>query len=279
MHNTPHPRASPPPVSRCVAYHRVAAAGGGEPIAVTAAAFARQLAHLRSRYDLVPLWGPPASPRPAGRAGLAVTFDDGWADNFHVALPVLREFSCPWTVFLQTGAVGSDPRFLTWPQVREMAAAGVRFGGHTQSHPHLTQLSRAAALEEIGASRKAIEDQLGTAAEWFSYPYSDLAPWVEELVLAAGFRYACLTHPGRARPCGILPTVARVGIYGTTSDLMFQAKLNRAGNAVIEGARVLLDLAGGRRPARPGRLPPRRGPDSRAPAHGTSIHGEAVGER
>lgn len=59
-------------------------------------------------YDVLPL----AELESRRRAGalparaLAITFDDGYADNHDVAWPVLRMYGLPATVFVTTGAVG-----------------------------------------------------------------------------------------------------------------------------------------------------------------------------
>lgn len=44
----------------------------------------------------------------------AITFDDGWRDNYDVAYPLLRSFNFPATIFLTTGKIGSSEPF--WQQ-------------------------------------------------------------------------------------------------------------------------------------------------------------------
>lgn len=44
----------------------------------------------------------------------AITFDDGWRDNYDLAFPVLQEFGLPATIFVTTGKIGSSEPF--WQQ-------------------------------------------------------------------------------------------------------------------------------------------------------------------
>lgn len=65
----------------------------------------RLLVWMRERYEPLALrdWIGRDSPPP--RPAFAVTFDDGWADNYEHAFPVLRELGIPATIFLATQAV------------------------------------------------------------------------------------------------------------------------------------------------------------------------------
>src|SRR6185312_13976331 len=51
--------------------------------------------------------------------------------------------------------------YMTWPQVRDLGAAGITFGNHTMSHPNLAALDVAAQRAELSGAREAITQQLG----------------------------------------------------------------------------------------------------------------------
>jgi peptidoglycan/xylan/chitin deacetylase (PgdA/CDA1 family) len=82
---------------------------------VSARTLRRHLEHLARTWEIVSLFDAARilaeGPRGPGRAFAAITFDDGYADNHAVALPVLSDLRIPATIYVATGFTGSAARF------------------------------------------------------------------------------------------------------------------------------------------------------------------------
>jgi len=128
-----------------------------------------------------------------------ITFDDGYATFYEHAFPRLRERGFVATLFVITDKVGM-PRYVTWDQVREMAAAGIEIGSHSVTHPDLRQLSGSHLEQEISGSRKTLEEQLGMPVLFFCYPGGHYDEEVLAAVKAAGYLGAVSTVFGAAGP-------------------------------------------------------------------------------
>ena len=64
-----------------------------------------------------------------------ITFDDGYADNFYYAFPLLKRFNIKATIFINTAYIETDPDYLTWQQIKEMQQSGlVDFQLHSHRH-------------------------------------------------------------------------------------------------------------------------------------------------
>lgn len=88
-------------------------------------------------------------------------------------------------------------RTMTWEQIAELHAGGVKFGSHTSTHEILTVIPVAQAEEEIAASRALIEQKLQAPCSLFSYPNGDCSGPVRGLVVDAGYKLAFLNQaPG-----------------------------------------------------------------------------------
>jgi peptidoglycan/xylan/chitin deacetylase (PgdA/CDA1 family) len=97
-----------------LAYHRVADLGSDpQLLSVSLKHFAQQLEFLRNHYlqlSLVEL-GNALRKKDLPKHSVAVTFDDGYADNSWNAKPLLEQHNVPATIFVTAGYVGKDDEF------------------------------------------------------------------------------------------------------------------------------------------------------------------------
>jgi len=178
-------------------------------VCVTVATFESHLRWLaRRRYRSLDL-GTLAAALDGTRRGrvpsraVAITFDDGYQDNYTYAWPLLRRYGFDATIFLVTGAIGGDNSFdaahdgppaamLTRPQIEEMRRGGVGFGSHSRTHPPaLTELPDDQLWAEVARSRADLEGVLDAPVEHFAYPHSKFDARVERAVARAGYTLAC----------------------------------------------------------------------------------------
>jgi peptidoglycan/xylan/chitin deacetylase (PgdA/CDA1 family) len=78
-------------------------------LAVEQDSFDRQMEYLKRHYDVIPLERLVRCLRGEGRLpdkALAITFDDGWRDNYDFAFPVLSRHKLPATIYLSSSHIG-----------------------------------------------------------------------------------------------------------------------------------------------------------------------------
>jgi len=118
---------------------------------------------------------------------------------------------------------------LTWEEVRKMAAQGAGFGSHTCSHPILSKgLSREELHHELAASKRRLEEELGSEAAHFCYPNGKSEDFNEETVTAlraTGYRAAVCAIPGLNHAPTDLFRLRRIGADFETSQEYFRRRL------------------------------------------------------
>lgn len=228
--------AAPParfraPVSRILTYHSVGRRN--HEMNVPPEAFAAQMDWLARTRPVITL-----DEAADGKPGVAITFDDGYRDNLINAAPILRQLELPAVVFMVIGRMGEalagdpDPdsgRLMDLDELREIAAQGIQIGGHTVSHPRLSELGEAGQRREIVGCKAALEDALGRPVTAFAYPYGSRADYTTDsvrIVREAGFHLAVSNRYGHNTPVLNRFALRRVWIDATDDLATFKAKVD-----------------------------------------------------
>ncbi|MFA5320127.1 MAG: polysaccharide deacetylase family protein [Candidatus Omnitrophota bacterium] len=182
-------------------YHSVASgAGASNRLAVSPETFDKQMRFLKTRgFNVIPAEDfarnikenrkmPPHT--------VAITFDDGYKDNYTEAFPVLERYGLPATIFIIIGEVGRNDR-LSWDEIKSMQSSGlISFGSHTLRHCILPEVASAEDLSgELAGSRRILEEKLGKPVKMFAYPCGFFDKRSQDAVMKAGYEFAFATHP------------------------------------------------------------------------------------
>ena len=214
---------------------------------VTESQFKKQLDFLKTHYSLISLEEATTvlgQGRLPLRPSVAITFDDGYQDNYEVVYPLLKERKVPVTIFLLAWEEGAErrlsfmveggplERLLSWEEVRTMAASGaVELGSHGRSHSPLADLPPEKLADEVRGSKEKIESEISRPVHFFSYPFGtrvDFDSRVKSLIKQAGYRAAFSAVYG-TNGTGADPfLLRRIGIEASDTLFTFRAKLNGA---------------------------------------------------
>lgn len=194
-------------------YHSVSASLDTRfgPWCVEPELFARQIRAVRvAGYRLCGLTEALAA-HAAGEAVVALTFDDGYED-FADAANTLERFDAAATIYVVTGLVGFTARWLPfarerqrrllgWPELVELARAGIEIGAHGHEHIELDAVPLSTARDDITASREAVLKHVGAVSS-FCYPFGYHDRTIRGLVESAGFTNACEVGYALHQPSG-----------------------------------------------------------------------------
>ncbi len=164
------------------------------PYVLSAEAFRDQLKILAeagltgTRLDSLLL---PESTAPAEGRLCVLTFDDGHESNCTLALPLLLEAGFRATFFVTAGWIGKAP-YMSWEQLRALAAAGMEIGSHSMTHRPPATLTTAELRAEMADSRKLLEDRLGRTVVSASSPTGFFNPGMIPVVRDIGYRALCI---------------------------------------------------------------------------------------
>jgi peptidoglycan/xylan/chitin deacetylase (PgdA/CDA1 family) len=144
---------------------------------------------------------------------LVLTFDDGYADFFSNAVPILQSYGFTATSFVITGRMGWGG-YMTPSQIVAADNMGFTIGAHTVDHVALAAQVPARASWEIRQSKLTLETLLGHPVRDFAYPYGSFNLYDMAQARSLGFETAVSTVPGTWHSSGQLFELSRVRVGG-----------------------------------------------------------------
>jgi peptidoglycan/xylan/chitin deacetylase (PgdA/CDA1 family) len=217
-------------------YHHIANAPPGadavrRDLSVSPQDFEAQLRYLKQQgYETVTLYdlalhltiGTALPERP-----IVLTFDDGYADAYTHAFPLLQRFGLTGTFFLTTAPIDADdPAFLSWDNVVEMHASGMDLEPHSYDHSDLRSRGFQFLVFQTLGPKEAIEARTGDKCRFFAYPSGRYDDFVIDVLRSARYWGAVTTEQGATHSGGGLFALRRVRISGGDTLSDFVHKLN-----------------------------------------------------
>jgi peptidoglycan/xylan/chitin deacetylase (PgdA/CDA1 family) len=167
------------------------------------------------------------------RPSFVLTFDDGFADVYEHAWPLLRDHHLPFTLYLASGYMGAPMRWpgstavgvpgtgLTWSQIGEMVQSGMcTVANHTHDHVRPEALT----VDQLDECSEVIERAVGVRPRHFTYPWGIPVPTLDQ-AMRDRFRSASTGELGRNDAAADRMRLCRVPVRRTDPDRFFAAKL------------------------------------------------------
>jgi peptidoglycan/xylan/chitin deacetylase (PgdA/CDA1 family) len=177
--------------NQILCYHSVS--NDGWQYSVSETAFESQLSWLMQVFEIVPLSLFLKNNKSNSKSLLALTFDDGYSDIYHVAFPIMQRLGLVGTVFLCKKPSSNliNPQypksFMTKKMIQTLESAGWSIGYHTRDHSDLSTLT----------SDELLDTQIKPAnysTKYFAYPMGHYDRYSSRFV-AQYYQYGFTTDP------------------------------------------------------------------------------------
>lgn len=131
------------------------------------------------------------------KKSILITFDDGYADNYVHAFPILKELDMKATIFVISSGIDGG-YYMSSDQLKDMVKYGIDIESHTVNHVHLNTLSYKEQLKELKDSKATIEKVTNKEVLSIAFPFGDFNNDTLKAATDAGYSVAFTTNKGLA---------------------------------------------------------------------------------
>ena len=127
---------------------------------------------------------------------IGISVDDADKSFLEVGWPLFKKNNIPVTLFVTTGTISNNQKYINWDQIRKLKDEGVVIGAHSHTHAHMPDISIEEVRNEIETSNKIFLKELGEIPTLFAFPYGETTDEIIELVKEFKFKVAFGQHSG-----------------------------------------------------------------------------------
>ena len=167
---------------------------------VTEQEFEQHMAYLKThQFTVLPLdeiVNAVKNKTPLPEKTVAITFDDGYKNNFTAAAPILEKYGYPYTIFVNPKLIDENAHYLmTWEELRKLASKGALIANHSARHDYLHhKLANESTADwlvrleqDIVVSEQRIKQEIGHNYQYLAYPYGEFNQAIENLLVKLNF--------------------------------------------------------------------------------------------
>ena len=127
---------------------------------------------------------------------IGISVDDADKSFLEVGWSLFKKNNIPVTLFVTTGTISNNQKYINWDQIRKLKEEGVVIGAHSHTHTHMPDISIEEVRNEIETSNKIFLKELGEIPTLFAFPYGETTDEIIELVKEYKFKVAFGQHSG-----------------------------------------------------------------------------------
>ncbi|CCQ12734.1 Carbohydrate Esterase Family 4 [Pseudoalteromonas luteoviolacea B = ATCC 29581] len=133
--------------------------------------------------------------KPLPEKTIAITFDDGYSNNFDAAAPLLESYHFPYTIFVNPKLIDEQKSYvMTWDQLRTLAKQGATIASHSAQHDYLhdklkdetDEQWRERIRADLNYAQARIKEEIGHDYPWVAFPYGEYNRALQELLIEMG---------------------------------------------------------------------------------------------